>query len=158
MGADKRITLLITVVAVLIVVFYGLSTFITADSGKEEDEEFNKNAVQTEGVITNVSKDTGYTGRIGSKNRRTETVYTYGVKYQIKGGVYCNSSFTKHADSYKEGDVITIYYDSENPAEVTTELKEPEKKTSLNRIIGLFIIGIGIYGGFYSYKKIKTML
>lgn len=132
------------IVMIFAVVFMGIGivAFFALDKQLVKDKEFNKNAKTVEAVITKIDKNTSTTKK-GSSNSKSSTYDIY-LAYEVDGVKYNDESFRTSDSKYEVGEIISVYYNSEDPSDVSDSLKLISANKIMYKIVPIVFVAIGI--------------
>ena len=111
----------------------------------------NQNYIKTESTVTKIEVlEEAYTDTDGNY---VDATYKATVKYTVDGNEYTTE--LDNVSKYNEGDKVTIYYNPNDPSQVTMTI-------SMILPIAIIVAGIaalvgGIISGVNSFKKYKKM-
>lgn len=114
---------------------------------------FIDNAVQTEAEITRIESDSY------RRNGKTHTDYDVWVEYEVDGEIY-EEELGYYNSSMNEGDIIDVYYDPDNPSDVSSGSKILELIFILIggvfAVLGVILIIVNILSGNRRKKLMRT--
>lgn len=132
----------------------GVVIFLETDSDTVKKQEFNKNAKTVDATVTKVERQSTYS-KVDSS---TSTKYYVYLFYKVDGVIYNDEYFTTATNEYEEGEIITIYYDSKNPSNVSKELYNITSHRIMSKLIpGVFAL-VGVVGIVYAIKMMKDSI
>lgn len=112
----------------------------------------NNNYIEIESIVTKIEllEEAHY----DIDNHYIDAKYTVYVKYKVKNIEYIEG--IRGLNKHKKGDKIKIYYNPEEPSQITTQ--EKNILFPIVVIIGGFVLFVvGIISAVISYKKIKSI-
>ena len=127
----------------LMLTIFGVIVFISSLN--------NQNYVRVEATVTDVTMEQEV--RTDSDGNYIEEIYNVTLSYEVDGKEYTGE--LSNVNKYKKGDKMTIYYDPENPENITQS-----KSLALPAV--LIVAGVaslvgGIFSGVNAIKKHKRM-
>lgn len=129
----------------------GISNIVNMDDNIAKREQFNQNAKPVEAIVTGIERKTS--GRTG-KNNTESTSYDIKFTYEVEGIKYEDNSFNVSTNSYDIEEIITVYYDSEEPSHAVKSLYDIDAYKSSNTIGSWIFAAVGSAGIIYAIVKI----
>lgn len=136
-------------------VVIGIVFIIVAIIVGDSEDEFRENAITTTAYVERVDAEVvTEPHRSNGKNKtRIRTEYIAYVTYDVDGITYSNIPIKNGARKFSGGQTITIYYNSENPVQISTSLPDGGP-------VRIIFIGVGVFatafGGYTLYKRYKA--